>query len=352
MARSHAGAGVAVAEVPGIGQGVAVGVGRAAAVEAHGRALGARVRAAHCCGGRAIRRSADRHGELSRARSTVFVGDRHAHSVRAGQGIGVRRRDRVRLARRAPGSRGQAVTPGNRVRPGSVVRPGITKGGAHGDRAADRRRLIGSPRHRGRDVRDRGRGGGRCARCPVCIGDGERDGVAAVIGVHVARVHAGATRPVAEAPGVGERVAVRIRRPAAVEAHRPGLRPRVRSAGSGGGGVIHGRWGRRRVVAGAAPRVGERLAGDRDKLPIEAAGAERQFEDAEGDVVAHLGIRRDRPEGEQPLAAPGPDDDFADAVGRIQRTRRGLGREPLIVVVMAVEHELDSGVVQRAPQRS
>src|SRR5438034_6517159 len=41
----------------------------------------------------------------------------------------------------------------------------------------------------------------RCARSPARIGDGERDGVAAVVRVAVGRLYPRAAAPIAEAPG-------------------------------------------------------------------------------------------------------------------------------------------------------
>src|SRR5207249_10582070 len=67
----------------------------------------------------------------------------------------------------------------------------------------------------------RGRGGS--AGGPTRVGDGERHSIGAVVRVWVSWPDAGAGAPVAEAPGVGERIAIRIRRAAAVEADRKSL---------------------------------------------------------------------------------------------------------------------------------
>src|SRR5205085_3891967 len=67
----------------------------------------------------------------------------------------------------------------------------------------------------------------RSARRPVGIRDGERDGVGAVVDVAVARLDARARGPVAEAPGIRDRVPIRIRRAAAVERDGGALRAGV-----------------------------------------------------------------------------------------------------------------------------
>ena len=85
-----------------------------------------------------------------------------------------------------------------------------------------------------------------------------------------------------------------------------------------------------RSVAGLGPRVGERLAGLRDKAPGVAALAQRQLEDAVGRVVAGLGVGGWR--GAQGIAtlAAGPDDELPNAPGGINGPRGRLGCEPLV----------------------
>src|SRR5438552_1316992 len=127
---------------------VAVRVRRAAAVEADESALRSCVRPP-CGGGRGtIHDSRDRHGELSRARSTVLVGDGDTHHIRAGRGVGVGRGDRIGLAGRAAGRSRRGVAPVDRVRPGPVVQPRGAEGGAERIGGAQVNGLTGSGIHR------------------------------------------------------------------------------------------------------------------------------------------------------------------------------------------------------------
>ena len=89
-------------------------------------------------------------------------------------------------------------------------------------------------------------------------------------------------------------------------------------------------------MTGSASHVGERLAGDGEELPVVAGGVQRQLQDG-------------RPEREQASAAHAHDE-LADPVDRVGQARRGLRREPLVVMIMAVEHEVRSPVVQGLPQ--
>src|SRR5207249_9819341 len=174
------------------------------------------------------------------------------------RGVGVRGRDGARLAGRAAGGLGRAVAPVDRIRPGRVVRPGIAEGDAERDRAAQRDGLVRSRVHRGRHIADSGGGRGRAAPRSARVGDGEGDRVRAVVRVRVRGPDTGAGGPVAEAAGIRERVAIRVRRAAAVEAHGRALGAGVRSARYGGGWVIDATGG---VMAAAAARIGEGLAG-------------------------------------------------------------------------------------------
>src|SRR5206468_12636947 len=101
--------------------------------------------------------------------------------------------------------------------------PPIAEGCAERERTARDRRLGGGRAHHRRRVRNRRRGRRRPARRSVRIGDGERHGVAAIVGVRVARAHPRTAAPVTEAPRIAQRVAVGIGRPTAVEAHSRAL---------------------------------------------------------------------------------------------------------------------------------
>src|SRR6266542_5719734 len=113
------------------------------------------------------------------------------------------------------------------------------------------------------------------------IGDRERHGVRAVVRIDVSGSRAAAAAPIAEAPGVGQGVTVRIRRRAPVEADGGTLGARIRSPRGGRGWVIRGGWAPGRVVTRTAPRVGERLSRRGDELPGVTVGQERELQDAE-----------------------------------------------------------------------
>src|SRR5205085_2123664 len=51
------------------------------------------------------------------------------------------------------------------------------------------------------------------------------------------------------------------------------------------------------------------------------------------------------------LRPPGPDDDLAEATGPLLDPGRRLGREALVVVIVAVDHELRLRVVELGPER-
>ncbi len=72
----------------------------------------------------------------------------------------------------------------------------------------------------------------------------------------------------------------------------------------------------RGAVDGCGSRVGERLAGDRDELPVVARGVQGELHHAVGARVAHLARRQDRAEARKRGAA-GADHELADPESRI-----------------------------------
>ena len=102
-------------------------------------------------------------------------------------------------------------------------------------------------------------------------------------------------------------------------------------------------------VAVRGTGVRERLAGNRDELPVVAAGPQGQLEDAVRPRVADLAVGADRREGPR-WAAGGPDHELPDPV-RAGLAARGLGCEPFVVVVVPVEDQLRAGRLERIPQR-
>ncbi len=244
--RGDARAGAAVAEAPGVGQGVSVGIRRAAAVEAHRVRTG--VRSSNRRRGRAVVRG-DLHGDLVRARRAVLVRHRHPHGLRPARGVGVRCREVTSLAGAAAGRLG-AVAPGDGVGPRAVVRARIAEAGGERESHARSGLLVATRVHRRRGVRDRRRGRHRRAGRAARVGDGERHGVAAVVGVGVGRLRTDPAGPVAEAPGVGQGVPVRVRRAASVERHGRAL----------GAGVWSARRRRRQAIVARGGRVARAAA--------------------------------------------------------------------------------------------
>ena len=179
------------------------------------------------------------------------------------------------------------------------------------------------------------------------VGHGERHRVAAVVGVGVSRADARTAGPVPEGPGIGQGVTVGVGRAGAGEAHGDALGAGIGARRRGGGGVIRGGVG---VMARAAPRVGERLAGDGNEFPVVPARRQGQLEDAERLVVARLGVGDGRSQGVE-IGPAGARNDFADPEGGIGHAGGRLRREALVVVVMPIEDQLCSGLVQRLPQR-
>src|SRR2546422_10992401 len=106
--------------------------------------------------------------------------------------------------------------------------------------------------------------------------------------------------------------------------------------------------GRSFSVTGATPRVpGERVAGDRHELPRVGVDVQRQLQHAEGGVRPDLFVRdRRRGEGAPGLRgrSTGAYHELPDAPHRVGDTARVLGREPLVVVVVAGDVELCTGV--------
>src|SRR5207249_128173 len=155
--------------------------------------------------------------------------------------------------------------------------------------------------------------------------------------------------PVAEAPGIGERVAIRVRRAAAVEAHGRALGAGVRSPGQCGGWVIDATGG---VMAAAAARIGEGLAGYGSELPGIGVRVERELQDSPRHPVAHLAVG-DRGRGRVAVQARAAraHDELTHAVGLVEHGAWVLRRESLVAVFVAVHDYLGAVLVQRIPQR-
>ena len=347
MTRLDAAAGAGVAEAPGVRQRIPVKVGRATAVEADRGTLGAGVRSSRRGGGRTIRRR-DGHRGRGRARPAILIRDRHARGVAAGRGVGVYGRDRARLAGRAAAGQGRPVAPIDREPPGGIVDARVTEGRVQGERAAGAGGLIGARSDDRCRVGDGGRGRHPGARGPACVRDGERYGVGAVVGIRMTRLGAAAGGAVPEAPGVRQRVSVRVRGAAAVEARGRPLRSAVGSPGRGDGSVIHGDG---RVVAGAAARVAEAAPDHGNELPGIRAHVERELEYAPRHAVPRLAVGDGRGSITCETRSARPRDELTDAEVRVEYRARALRREPLVYVFVAVHHHLRAVPVQGVPQR-
>src|SRR4029077_20001523 len=98
----------------------------------------------------------------------------------------------------------RSVAPVDRVFRGGVVHARVAEGRTITERGPGSRGEARRSTDRGRHVGDRRCRSRRCARQGEGGGGGERDGVAAVIRIDVARRGTGAGRPVTEGPRVGE----------------------------------------------------------------------------------------------------------------------------------------------------
>src|SRR5439155_2808288 len=126
-----------------------------------------------------------------------------------------------------------AVPTSDEVPPRTIVDARIAEAGAERDEAAHRGRLVGSGVHHGLYFADGRRGGHGRARRPARVGNREGYDIVAVVHVGVTRRGAGARAAVAEAPGVRQRIPVRIGRAGAGEAHGGTLGAGVWPSGSG-----------------------------------------------------------------------------------------------------------------------
>ncbi len=92
-------------------------------------------------------------------------------------------------------------------------------------------------------------------------------------------------------------------------------------------------------MARSGPGVGKRLAGLRQEAPVVPRGMQGQRQHAEGGGVPDLAVRGDRREA-RIVRAAGADDELADPVRGVQRADRGLRREALVDVIVAVEDDV------------
>src|SRR5260370_971714 len=103
-------------------------------------------------------------------------------------------------------------------------------------------------------------------------------------------------------------------------------------------------------VARAAAGIGEALPCFGNELPVISVGLERELQDAEGGGIAQFAIGLWRGERAVILAA-GAHDEFADAARGIGRAIGRLRGEALVIVIMAGDHDIGVGFVERLEER-
>src|SRR5438477_11647204 len=99
-------------------------------------------------------------------------------------------------------------------------------------------------------------------------------------------------------------------------------------------------------MARLGTRISKGLTCDWYELPIEAGCMKSDLNDAVGRAVADIAVWRDcGVKGHQSFAT-GPNDEFANAAGCIQIAVRASRRDMIIFVVVDVDHQLGSAVVE------
>src|ERR1700747_585002 len=101
--------------------------------------------------------------------------------------------------------------------------------------------------------------------------------------------------------------------------------------------------------AGTCAGIVKRLARLRDELPFVRAGMEGYLQNTEGVGIPNLGRRKRRGERAM-IPSAGPSDEFPDA-SRVRLAIRILRREPLVVVVVSVDHDRRPSLIQVHPER-
>src|SRR5207249_279492 len=94
-------------------------------------------------------------------------------------------------------------------------------------------------------------------------------------------------------------------------------------------------------VAGLGARIGERLARDRNKLPVETRLVQSQLKNAEGSGVADQAVGSDSSIEGRVFDPAGADHNLDDTFGGVQVAVCILRREALVVVAVAVHHQVD-----------
>src|SRR5229473_2434009 len=104
------------------------------------------------------------------------------------------------------------------------------------------------------------------------------------------------------------------------------------------------------LVAFAAAGIGEGLPCFRNELPVVAAGLEGELQDSEGSGITQFAVGLWFDEGAVILAA-GANDEFANAARGIGGAIGRLRGEALVIVVVAGDHNIGVGFVERLEER-
>src|SRR5260370_3330453 len=106
----------------------------------------------------------------------------------------------------------------------------------------------------------------------------------------------------------------------------------------------------RALVAFAATGIGEALPGFGNELPVVGVGLERELQDAKSCRIAQFAVGLWRAERTVILAA-GANDKFANAARGICRAIGRLRGKTLVIVIMAGDHDIGVGFVERLEER-
>src|SRR3954453_3957659 len=103
-------------------------------------------------------------------------------------------------------------------------------------------------------------------------------------------------------------------------------------------------------MADPVPGIAEGFAGLGNKLPVVAGRVQRQLDDAERESIAHLAVGDWCAERVVILAARA-DNELANAARGVGYAGGILRRETLIIMGVAVDHQLGASIIQRLPDR-
>src|SRR6267154_1708209 len=97
--------------------------------------------------------------------------------------------------------------------------------------------------------------------------------------------------------------------------------------------------------------IAEGLSFLRNELPVVAFGMQREFQHAEGIGVVCFAVGLHCCEESVRVLAAASYNEFANAVFGIRLSVRVLRCKALVIVIMAIDHNVGAGVVQNVPKR-